>query len=136
MADFLLRLGGEAHAQEAITLLSDAIDLALDDEDRVKSETKLAATRGAAATAAVRAKIEKLTEPANARVTEAIEELRRDSGPKAIAAARLALRAAMTAVGEAMAMAEHAQFTDDVARLAEQLEQLRIAESNLPQDEE
>ncbi|ONI77973.1 hypothetical protein ALI144C_31740 [Actinosynnema sp. ALI-1.44] len=136
MADVLLQLGGEAHAQEAIELLSDAIDLALDDEDRVKSETKLAATRGAAAEAAVRAKIEKLTEPATARVNEAIDELRRDYGPKALAAARLALRAAITAVAEAMAMAERAQFADDVARLGRQLEQLRTAESELPQDEE
>jgi tetratricopeptide (TPR) repeat protein len=136
MADILLQLGSEAFVREAIELLSDAIDLALDDDDRIKSETKLAATHGAAAEAAVRAQIEKLTEPANARVNEAVEELRRDSGPEAIAAARLALREAMTAVGEAMAMAERAGFTDDVTRLAEQLEQLRIAESNLSHDGE
>lgn len=136
MADILLQLGGEAFVREAIELLSDAIDLALHDEDRVEAETKLAATRGAAAEAAVRAKIEELTAPAIARVGEAVEELRRDSGPAAIAAARLALHGAMTVVGEAMAMAERAGFADVVARLAEQLEQLRIAESDLSHDGE
>ncbi|CRK59394.1 diguanylate cyclase/phosphodiesterase (GGDEF & EAL domains) with PAS/PAC sensor(s) [Alloactinosynnema sp. L-07] len=138
LADVLLKLGGEANAREAVTVLSAAIDVALDHECRVESETLLATTRGAAAREMVLTKIREISGPAIDRVDAAITRLREETDDTADAkvALRAAIADAITAVGEAVAMAERANLTDEAQELRARLDRLTASRDQLDAEED
>lgn len=136
LASLLVRLGGEARMAEAITVLTDGIGSALNDDQRLMLEEQLGSIRGAAAAAAARKQVEDLVEPAMNRVRDAVKRLGDESDRSAVRDALQVVREAIADVSQGFNMARTAGLTGEQGQLESALAQLRRLERQLASSEE
>jgi tetratricopeptide (TPR) repeat protein len=136
LANLLVQLGGEARMREAVEVLTDGIESALSDGQRLELETQLASTRSAAATEAVRKQVRDLVQPAMDRVQHAVDGLREAPGHPAVQATLEVVRQAISDVSRGLDAARVAELTDEERQLDDALSHLRRLERQLGNSEE
>lgn len=125
----LVRTDRVAFLTEAIDLLREGIELALNAEQREEFAAQLTEIAPKAASAPIRAAIRQLVEPAQEAARTAIDDYVQNTSPDKKTAALAAVRTAIGQVTEGRRMAEQAGLDAEISTLDDALAQLnRLAE--------
>jgi hypothetical protein len=135
LARLLVKTGGVEETNEAVELLTEGLELALNPEQRAEFAKRLTAIKSDAATVSIRASIRQMVEPAEEQRRTAIQEYVQNANPETKQAALAAIRAAIEQITEARRIAEQATLADESASLEEKLDQLRQMAAELDDEE-
>jgi len=112
LSDLMIKLGTEKHIKQAISLLEEGLEEALNDEQREQVKTLLQKTNAQSTVAKKMEKIKTLLEGASEQVKNAIDEINHNPSVKSIEKGREVLTVAIKDAEQAAKTARNAELKD------------------------